>query len=159
MVLLVFSIILMPYCILTSTGMSTRVHHITAQMRFIWSPISLTAAHVSYHIYCHNAIANIARIEYTQWRRQHMSLTWQSVMMSSFFFRFSPFVNVHSTNSITSAYAIWACMLSAIAFASTTQIRCDKQLPCRIIDHEMPRVSRDVLLCSSPLCPQRSIKP
>lgn len=76
-----------------------------------------------------------------------------------FFFRFSPFVNVHSTNSITSAYAIWACMLSAIAFASTTQIRCDKQLPCRIIDHEMPRVSRDVLLCSSPLCPQRSIKP
>lgn len=158
MVLLVFSIILMPYCILTSTGMSTRVHHITAQMRFIWSPISLTAAHVSYHIYCHNAKANIARIEYTQRRRQHMSLTWQSVMMSSFFF-----VSLHSltstTNSITCAYAIWACMLSAIAFASTTQIRCDKQLPCRIIDHEMPRVSRDVLLCSSPLCPQRSIKP
>lgn len=94
MVLLVFSIILMPYCILTSTGMSTRVHHITAQLRFIWSPISLTAAHVSYHIYCHNAKANIARIEYTQRRRQHMSLTWQSVMMSSFFF-----VSLHSLTS------------------------------------------------------------
>lgn len=158
MVLLVFSIILMPYCILTSTGMSTRVHHITAQMRFIWSLISLTAVHVSYHIYCHNAKANIARIERTQRRRQHMSLTRQSVMMSSFFF-----VSLHSltstTNSITCAYAIWACMLSAIVFDSTTQIRCDKQLPCRIIDHEMPRVSRDVLLFSSPLCPQRSIKP